>query len=118
MVGKSNEEFLPASAKDDANWEMVRDAYPEFAVVRIPLHDPVGIRMAAEIMAALAQRLLALTHHSARLDKHAAVSKSYDAIKIANAKIKNRPVRMKSRDYVYGRRDSNGQLVNGHSDKN
>ena len=118
MVGKTNEEFLPSSAKDDANWEMVRDAYPDFAVVRIPLGDPVAIRLAAEIVAGLAQRLLALTHRTAGLDKHAAISKCYDTIRIANARIKDRPVRMKSSAYIQQRNAAGTQVVNGHSGKN
>ena len=110
MVGK-NEEYIPSTAKDDANWDMVKDAYPEYASFRVPLRDPMAIRLAAEIMAATAQRLLALTHRSAGLDKHATISKCYDAVRMSNARVKNRPTRMKTSDYVYGERDENWRVV-------
>lgn len=113
MVGK-NEEYVPRmdAKKDDANWDMVKDAYPDYASFRVPLHDPLAIRLAAEHMAGLAQRLLALTHRSAGLDKHATISKCYDAVRMANARVKNRPPRMKTSDYVYGERDENWRVVN------
>jgi hypothetical protein len=113
MVGKTNEEHLPRldAKKDDANWAMMREVYPEFATLRIPLHDPLAIRLAADIMAGLAADLLAMTHRSAGLDQHAAVSRSFARIKLANARIRNRPPRMKTRDYVYGERDENHRVV-------
>lgn len=111
MVGK-NDDYLPRASKDEANWDMVKDAYPEFAVVRIPMNDPIAIRLAAEQIAGLAQRLLALTHRSAGLDMHATMSKCYDAIRITNAKIRHRPVRAKTRHYVHGVEAPSGEVVN------
>lgn len=113
MVGKTNEEALTLrqSKERDEMWETMRQYYPDFARLEVPLDDHIALREAASIIAGAMQRILVLTQGPCP-DQHAVVLKSYGILKEARARILKRPVRMKTNDYVYRRpRNMSGRFT-------